>query len=376
VSVARRIAVIGVLAAAGALLAVPAAGAAAKARQVPVEGLVTIGNVRCAASEACAVEAVPKQEKTRVAGKAVRAKVVVPPFLGAGGKGSVKLRFGAGALQRLAGHTATFTARVVVHGSGKQVTHNFTARVSRPAAPAPKSGGSAAGSGGTSGAGGNGALSGSGSHSEPISGEAPVLARPLTAVAGENVRVKWYPRASWVRYVATGEGTIASGGALTVGSEISPCPAQAGGREGAEAAPSGQSFPYEVDFAPAASWFDPAGGQAAIDGAGSVSFRYRGHTINLTGSEPEIQLNGAASQAVFRFSGSEGTPYPNQRVALLSLATTGQATSTTTSEGKTTYTYSLLRAALTPDGEKVFAGFYPAPTNNGFGCISASFTVG
>ncbi len=97
---------------------------------------MTIGSVRCAASEACAVEAVPKQEKVRVAGKAVRAKVVVPPFLGAGGKGSVKLRFGVGALQRLAGHTATFTARVVVRGSGKQVSHNFKARLSRPAAPA------------------------------------------------------------------------------------------------------------------------------------------------------------------------------------------------------------------------------------------------
>ncbi len=131
---ARRIAAIGVLAAAGALVAVPAAGAAAKVRQVPAQGSVTIGSVRCAASEACVVEAVPKQEKARVAGKAVRAKVVVPPFLGAGGKGTVKLRFGSGALQRLAGHTATFTARVVVRGSGKQVARNFKARLSRPAA--------------------------------------------------------------------------------------------------------------------------------------------------------------------------------------------------------------------------------------------------
>jgi hypothetical protein len=373
---ARRIPAIGVLALAGALVVVPAAGAAAKVRQVPAAGQVKIGSVRCAASEACAVEAVPKQEKVRVGGKAVRAKVVVAPFLGAGGEGSVKLRFGAGALQRLAGHAATFTARVVVRGSGKRVSHNFKVRLSRPATPAPKSGGSGTASGGSSGAGGNGSPSGAGSHAEPISGEAPVLARPLTAVAVENVSVKWYPRASWIRYVATGEGTIASGGALTVGSEVSACGGSAATREGAEPLPSGESFPYEVDFAPAASWFDPASGQAAIDGAGSVSFRYRGHTINLTGSEPEIQLNGAASQAVFRFSGTEGTPYPDQRVALASLATTGQPASTTTSEGKTTYTYTLLRASLTPDGEKVFAGFYPAPTDNGFGCVSASFTVG
>jgi hypothetical protein len=369
VTSARRIAAICVLALAGALVAVPAAAAAAKARQVPAEGSVTVGTVRCAASEACAVRAVPRQEKVRVAGKAVRAKVLVPSVLGAGGRGAVKLRFGPGALARLAGHTATFGARVVVRGSGERVVQSFKARLSRPAVPASKSGGG----GGATGGAGNGGPTGEGSHSEPIVGEAPALPRPLTAVDVENVSVKWFPRASWIRYVATGEGTIGSGGALTLGSEISPCPAQAGGREGAEAAPSGQAFPYELDFAPAASWFDPASGQAAIDGAGSVSFRYRGHSINLTGSEPEIQLNGPASQAVFRFSGSEGTPYPNQRVSLLSLAA-AQPTMTTT-EGKTTYTYNLLRASLTPDGEKVFAGFYPAPTNNGFGCVSASFTV-
>jgi hypothetical protein len=68
-------------------------------------------------------------------------------------------------------------------------------------------------------------------------------------------------------------------------------------------------------------------------------------SINLTGSEPEIQINGAGG--------------PTQ----------------TTSEGKTTYAYDLIRGLLTADGEKVFAGFYPAPNNNGFGCVSASFTL-
>jgi hypothetical protein len=75
-------------------------------------------------------------------------------------------------------------------------------------------------------------------------------------------------------------------------------------------------------------------------------------SINLTGSEPKLQINGAASQAVFRGG-------PTQ----------------TTSEGKTTYSYDLIRGLLTADGEKVFAGFYPAPNNNGFGCVSASFTL-
>jgi Htaa len=360
VSLARRLAAIGVLAAAGALVAVPVAGA--KVRTVPKAGVVTLGKVRCAAAEACVVKAVPKQVKVRVAGKAVKGKVVVPALVGAGGKAAVKLRFGTGALDRLAGHAATFEAHLVVRGSGRKASQNFKVRLRRPAAAKT-----------TTGSAGNGTSTGEGAHSEAVSGEAPVLARPLTAQTVEDVSVTWYPRASWVRYVATGEGTTASGGATTVSSTASACPAVSGSDEGTEAPASGLSFPYEVDFAPAASWFDAASGEAAINGGGSVSFRYKGHTINLTGSEPEVQIDGASSQAVFRFSGSEGTPYPNQRVALLGLKTTGQPT--ITNEGRT-YTYTLIRAALTADGEKVFAGFYPASQdNNGFGCISASFTL-
>jgi hypothetical protein len=53
----------------------------------------------------------------------------------------------------------------------------------------------------------------------------------------------------------------------------------------------------------------------------------------------------------------------------------GAAASTPgTNEGKT-LTYSLMRGRLTENGGKVFAGFYPAPTDNEFGCVSASFTL-
>lgn len=362
---ARRVAAIGVLAAAGALVAVPAA-ASAKVRTVPKHGTVAVGTVRCAAVAPCTVKAVPKQVKTRVAGKAVKAKVIVPASLGSGGKATVKLRFGSGALDRLAGHTAKFEARVVVSASRKQSSQVFKVTLKRPASAPEKST--------TPGSAGNGGSGGEVPRSEAVTGEAPALPRPLTAVTVENVSVKWYPRTSWIRYVATGEGTIAAGGALAVPSETSACPAQTGSNEGTETAPSGQAFPYEVDFAAGSSWYDPASGQAAINGIGSASFRFKGHTINLTGSEPEVQINGAASQAVFRFSGSEGTPYPNQRVALLKLAMSGQPT-TSVSEGKTTYSYNLMRGLLTADGEKVFAGFYTAPSNNGFGCVSASFTT-
>lgn len=354
---ARGAMAIGVLALAGALIAGPAAGAATNVRTVPKSGVVKIGVVRCAASEACVLKPRPKRIATKVAGKKVKARVVVPSFLGAGGKATVKLRFGKGALERLAGHSAAFRARVVVRAAGKRSSYVFKARLKRPAAAPtrPSAGGGGAG--------------GEVPRSEPVSGEPAPLARPITAKTVANVSVKWYPRASWLNYVATGEGTTASGGASTVSSTVAPCPAQPGSNEGG-GVNSGVSLPYEIDFAGAESWFDPASGTAAVNGTGTVSFRYRAHAIELTGSEPEIQINGASSQAVFRFSGGEGTPYPNQRVSLLSLDVAGRPVQ----EGNT-YTYDLMRGTLTPDGEKVFAGFYTAPGNNGFGCVSASFTV-
>jgi len=248
-------------------------------------------------------------------------------------------------------------------GSGEKSSHLFKATLKRPAA-APTKPTKPSGTPGTPG----NPVPGEGTHSEPISGEPTPLPRPLTAKTVENVSLKWFPRASWLAYVATGEGTTTASGASSVFSTVPPCPAQPGSNEGG-GSNSGVSLPYEIAFTPTESWFDPATNTAAINGAGSASFRFKGHGIDLTGSDPEIQLNGSSSQAIFRFSGAEGTPYPNQRVSLLNLTPTAP-----TVEGNT-YTYNLLRGTLTPNGEKVFAGFYTAPTNNGFGCVSASFTV-
>lgn len=354
--------VIGVLALAGALITGPAAEA--KTRTVPPGGVLKLGTVRCTATEACVVKPQPKRIVAKAGGKKVKARVVVPSFLGPGGKAAVKLRFGSGALERLAGSSATFQARVLLIGSGEKSSHLFKATLKRPAPPTKPtkpSPGSPASSG-------NGAP-GEGAHSEPISGETAPLPRPLTAKTVENVSLKWFPRASWLAYVATGEGTTTANGASSAFSTIAPCPAQPGSNEGG-GSNSGVNLPYQIDFTPTESWFDPATNTASINATGSASFRFKGHGIDLTGSDPEIQLTPTNSQAILRFSGAEGTPYPNQRVALLNLNTTGQPTV----EGNT-YTYNLLRGTLTPNGEKVFAGFYTAPTNNGFGCVSASFMV-
>lgn len=362
-SSARYTMVIGVLALVGALITGPAAEA--KTRTVPPGGVLKLGTVRCTATEACVVKPQPKRVVARADGKKVKARVLVPSFLGPGGKAPVKLRFGSGALERLAGSSATFLARVIVIGSGEKSSHLFKATLKRPAAAPTKPTKPSAGN--TPGTPGNGAP-GEDAHSEPISGEPTPLPRPLTAKTVENVSLKWFPRASWLAYVASGEGTTTANGASSIFSTVPPCAAQPGSNEGG-GSHSGVSLPYEISFTPSESWFDPATNTASITGTGSVSFRFKSHTIDLTGSDPEIQLTPTTSQAIFRFPGAEGTPYPNQRVALLNLTPTAP-----TIEGNT-YTYNLLRGTLTPNGENVFAGFYTAPTNNGFGCVSASFSV-
>jgi hypothetical protein len=65
---------------------------------------------------------------------------------------------------------------------------------------------------------------------------------------------------------------------------------------------------------------DPFSGEAGVPTAAATSpFRYTAHTINLDRTEPEIEIDGPALRALFRFSGDGGTPYPNQRVPLESL---------------------------------------------------------
>jgi hypothetical protein len=352
---ARRIAVIGVLALAGTLVVAPAAGA--KARGIPAGGTVTLGSVRCEANEACVVKA-PKQVGAKVAGDTVRGRILVSFFLGAGAKVKVKVHFGAAAMNRLAGVAATFRAKIVVRGSGEETTRVLSAKLRRPAGAKVEIG---AGAGTPTPA--PGAPS-----STPIEGEPPILARPATAVTVSNVMLSWMPRDSWIRYVSSGigasDGVTPGAGATGVASTASPCPDRA--------AEGGTSLDYTIDFPARESWYDPFSGTAGIYGGGNVAFRYAAHTINLTAAEPEIEINGSASRAIFRFDGSGGTPYPNQRVALESLETAGRPM---VSNGGKTLTYNLMRGKLTSNGEKVFAGFYTAPGDNEFGCLSASFTM-
>jgi hypothetical protein len=352
---ARRFARGGSVTAVAVGLALIGAGpAAAKVRSVGGSGVATVGKVRCGAAP-CTLRA-PSRVRVGIGDEGFRARVVVPHRVAAGAAATVRVRLGTKALAELVGATAGVQVPVVVRSGGTKVRHVVRARIGRAASSAPGAPG-----------GGGGAPSGT-PASSPIQGEPPLLARPATAVTVSAVELSWMPRDSWVRYIssatAPSDGVVPGGGATAVESTASPCPDR----------PAGVGVPlrYTIDFPARESWYDPLSGKAGIYGGGSVAFRWASHAINLTAAEPEIEIDGASSRAIFRFSGSGGTPYPNQRVALEGLETSGRPTVT---NGGKTLTYDLMRGRLTADGEKVFAGFYTAPSDNEFGCVSATFTL-
>lgn len=308
----------------------------------------------------CKVRA-PKRVRAKIGKRRYPFVVLAPKRIGAGTRAALRLKLSKRTLKALGKRRRATTVklrvrsggqlylvRAMLRGAGKgkaKIVHVSVQRL---------------------GKGGSGPL-----HdisSAPLSGEPPLLRRPPTAVDVTGVRLAWYPRDSWLRYassgVGSGDGIHTGNGATGIDSTSSACP----DRE----TESDAQLPYTIEFTPRQSWYDPASGIAGVYGQGSVGFRWKARTIDLTASDPEIEINGAASRAIFRFSGSEGTSYPNQRTDLLTLDTAGKPT---VSDGGKTLTYDLMRGTLTPNGVNVFAGFYTPPTNDEFGCVSVSFAI-
>lgn len=197
-----------------------------------------------------------------------------------------------------------------------------------------------------------------------ISDEPPLLARPSSAVNVTAASLSWHVRDSWIRYTNTQEAPQALEGAVAgpaILESTHPCPDRPAG--------TNPTLVYSYDFPFANGWYDPVSGSAALYYLGSVRFSYPAHGIDLTTRNPEIEINGAASRAIFRLRSST---YLDKRAAILSLAPSGPP-----SEGPGgSFSFSTPpRGSLTSDGQAVFAGFY-APPNNGFGCFSVSFSTG
>lgn len=194
---------------------------------------------------------------------------------------------------------------------------------------------------------------------QPQSTEPAALARPAGATDVVAATLVWRVRESFIRYVNAGQGTTVRDGATAEPAETLP--------------DAGVPLVYRFGFPLRGGWSDAASGTAAIAFTGGVRFRYSAHTIDFTTADPEIELNGAASRAIFRLTGSDGTPFPGRRTVLLDLRPSAAASRTVSPDGRTV-TYDRIPAFI-PAGavDSVFAGFYLAGTP--FGSVSITYTT-
>lgn len=190
-----------------------------------------------------------------------------------------------------------------------------------------------------------------------LGAEPPVAKRPSGAVDIRSATIAWRPLDSWIRYVATGEGTAVSGGATNGPREV--------------LAGSSSSFVYSFAFPFESGWYDAASDTAATTFRGKVAFRFKAHTIDMSAADPEVEINGRRSRAIFRMDGKDGTALGGTRGVLLDLdlsKATGKSIS-----GKT-HTYTGIPGTIPANaGSNVFAGFY-APGES-FGSVTLSFTT-
>jgi hypothetical protein len=192
-----------------------------------------------------------------------------------------------------------------------------------------------------------------------LGSEPPVAKRPSGAVDVRSATISWRPLDSWIRYVATGEGTAVSGGATNGPREVLPG--------------SSSSFVYSFGFPFKSGWYDRSSDTAAATFRGKVGFRFKAHTIDMSAADPEVEINGSKSRVIFRMDGKDGTALGGTRGVLIDLDLSKAAGKTVSADGKT-HTYEAIPGTIPANaGSNVFAGFY-AP-GQGFGSVSLSFTT-
>ena len=198
--------------------------------------------------------------------------------------------------------------------------------------------------------------------SGPVGDEPPLLARPATAVNATGAQITWHVKPSWIRYINSEQGTTPSGGAT--GDPPTNAP-----QCGDPSDPVVEPLVYSFHFPFAQGWFDPPTKTAGVYFGGAVNFSYHSHGIDLDTKDPEIEINGASSRAIFRFDGRRGTTPGNKRAVLVDLNTAAAPPV----EGPNTVSYDRIPATIPQGGsQSIFAGFY-APGDR-FGCLSVSFT--
>lgn len=305
--------------------------------------------------------------KATVSAKA--GKVRLPVFVATVAKGKAKLDRTA-TTAKLAGAKLALTAKGAKLLRRKLAAGSLKAgALGQIGIDASSQGSGGTGGGGTPGGGTPGGGSGgggtpkptcstSGPESGPLPPEPPVAAQQAGAVPITSATMVWRPRESWIRYIAGGDGTSVHDGAANGPLETK----------------SGSKLVYSfVNFPLKSGWRNPDG-SAVVNFGGGVGFRWTSgpnpHCINFTASDPEIEITpGGASRAIFRFNGTDGTPFPNRRGVLVELAPGSDQDATPAG-----YAYPDMVGTIPAGaGSSVFAGFYPGGTE--FGTISVTFNT-
>jgi Htaa protein len=189
----------------------------------------------------------------------------------------------------------------------------------------------------------------------------PVASPPSGALNVTSASIDWRVRESFIRYINTGEGTSVSGGATADPPVLLP--------------DASAPLTYDFHFPFAKGWHhsganpsDPSDDTAAIYFGGAVRFLYSGHGIDLTTAEPELEVKGGDSRAIFSVRES-GDPAKRQVLVNLDLS---RAAAISASGG--THVYERVPGAI-PSGTatSVFAGFYSPGTD--FGCFTVRYTT-
>jgi len=184
------------------------------------------------------------------------------------------------------------------------------------------------------------------------------MTRPLGAVEVLSASLDWHVRESFIRYIASGEGTSVSGGASADPPVVAPGTSTA--------------LSYVFHFPFASGWLDrganaadPADDTALLSYGGALRFHYSAHEIDLTAADPEIEIDGGASRAIFSVAENGGA---GERQVLVNLDLSRAAK---ISAAGNSYTYERVPGAI-PSGTatSTFAGFYAPGTE--FGCFTLS----
>jgi hypothetical protein len=194
--------------------------------------------------------------------------------------------------------------------------------------------------------------------SGPVGDEPPILARPASAVDLSGAQITWRPKPSFIKYVNAGEGTSVFAGASADPPGTPECPAA-----------SDPQLVYAFHFPFSHGWYDPVSRTAGVYFGGGVRFQYSAHDIDLDAKEPEIEINGTSSRAIFRLDGRGGTSPGNKRAVMVDLNLAVAPPVET--PGSVSYERIPGTIPLSGGSQSVFADFY-APGDT-FGCISVSF---